>query len=560
MNSLDNNPFADPLLASLRENAPAALDPYRSFFLAKLTAKTSVSGVWNYDWTEQSFDRATGAPTDANPARSGSYSGGALSPALEANNAEVPVGTYVFLKQKGIVNGQTYYEFTAPGTGNGNWKPPARVATTTNGTFSTAFDNGSTVDGVALVTGDRILIKNQTSETENGLYIVAASGAPARAPDADTGAELLGALVIVSEGTVNADTLWFCTADAPITVGSTALPWLNVPTNSGGTDNHVPRYNGAYSLQDSFAQLSDTGDFTVYDVASPVSGSRFAQLRNRNDGINPVVPQLVLAPVGSTSGGTVGFGKRFVITAEDSGGDLSEVNFNVDFDGSSGQRLTVEAANLDYVGLGTACFTWNYEAYGPAQSFTALRANWFVTGDSAFGDAALKVGPTGDGVSPFRYIYLQPAEAAAVTTRMAYAVTDASVLKLGVYGTLAPGMTVSGGIITSAGSGSFASTGANTFTDTQTIASPNAPALVVQQTAGNASHTIEVKNIAGTVTFFVTGNGDVTANSFTGDHIGDGSGLTDLNASALSTGTVPAARLPPGVGIGGGLSLFLVCY
>src|SRR5688500_804482 len=67
------------------------------------------------------------------------------------------------------------------------WKSPAaRVATTTNGTLATAFANGQTIDGVTLVTGDRILLKNQTTQSENGIYTVNASGAPTRATDADS--------------------------------------------------------------------------------------------------------------------------------------------------------------------------------------------------------------------------------------------------------------------------------------------------------------------------------------------------------------------------------------
>ena len=63
--------------------------------------------------------------------------------------------------------------FTSKGT--------ARLATTVNGTLSTAYANGQTIDSVVLVTGDRILLKNQTAPAENGLYTVNASGAPTRA-------------------------------------------------------------------------------------------------------------------------------------------------------------------------------------------------------------------------------------------------------------------------------------------------------------------------------------------------------------------------------------------
>lgn len=112
------------------------------------------------------------------------------------------------------------------------WKESVRVATTANGALASAFANGQTVDGVTLVTGDRILIKNQTTGSENGIYIVNASGAPTRATDADTGAEILQAAVWVQEGTTNADSGWVCTTNAPITINSTALAFSQF---NGGT-------------------------------------------------------------------------------------------------------------------------------------------------------------------------------------------------------------------------------------------------------------------------------------------------------------------------------------
>lgn len=90
--------------------------------------------------------------------------------------------------------------------GNGiKWKPSVRAATTTNGTLASAFVNGTTHDGVTMSTGDRLLIKHQTMSSENGIYIVPASGAPARASDADAFGELNGAVVMVLEGTANGD-------------------------------------------------------------------------------------------------------------------------------------------------------------------------------------------------------------------------------------------------------------------------------------------------------------------------------------------------------------------
>lgn len=112
-----------------------------------------------------------------------------------------------------------------------SWKDEVRAASTANGTLATAYENGDTLDGVTLATGDRILLKDQTSHSEDGIYVVAASGAPARATDADSTAELENATVFVSSGTVNADRAYTQTATIT-TVNTTALAWVQF---GGGT-------------------------------------------------------------------------------------------------------------------------------------------------------------------------------------------------------------------------------------------------------------------------------------------------------------------------------------
>jgi hypothetical protein len=104
------------------------------------------------------------------------------------------------------------------------WKPSVRAATTADGTLATAFANGQVIDGVTLATGNRILIKNQTTGTENGIYTVNATGAPTRSTDADTNAELTASFaVFVEEGTANADSGYTLTNDGTVTIGTTAL-------------------------------------------------------------------------------------------------------------------------------------------------------------------------------------------------------------------------------------------------------------------------------------------------------------------------------------------------
>lgn len=85
------------------------------------------------------------------------------------------------------------------------WKAPVRVATTANIDTATDLENGDTIDGVVLATGDRVLVKSQSTASQNGIYVVPASGAASRAADADAFAELNGACVFVDQGTANAN-------------------------------------------------------------------------------------------------------------------------------------------------------------------------------------------------------------------------------------------------------------------------------------------------------------------------------------------------------------------
>jgi len=109
--------------------------------------------------------------------------------------------------------------YITPGAGGLDAKDSVRAATTGNITLS----GTQTVDGVALVAGDRVLVKDQTTGANNGIYVVA-SGAWSRAADADTSAEVTaGMFVFVTEGTVNADSGWTLTTNDTITLGTTAL-------------------------------------------------------------------------------------------------------------------------------------------------------------------------------------------------------------------------------------------------------------------------------------------------------------------------------------------------
>lgn len=111
-----------------------------------------------------------------------------------------------------------------------SWKDEARAATTAN-IANLAGGAPSTLDGVTLAANDRILVKDQTTPSQNGIYVVTtlgtgANGTWTRASDADTGAELKGAALFVSEGTTNSGTRWVCNVTGGITVGTTSITFV----------------------------------------------------------------------------------------------------------------------------------------------------------------------------------------------------------------------------------------------------------------------------------------------------------------------------------------------
>lgn len=150
----------------------------------------------------------------------------------------------------------------------GTNKTAVRAATTANGTLATAFENGDAIDGVTLATGNRILLKNQTTGAENGIYTVNASGAPTRATDADISAEVKGGLSVwVNEGTTNADTRWVLTTNDPITVGTTALTFVQDFAASATTAGSGLTASGGALNVGAGAGISVAADSVAIDTA-----------------------------------------------------------------------------------------------------------------------------------------------------------------------------------------------------------------------------------------------------------------------------------------------------
>lgn len=162
---------------------------------------------------------------------------------------------------------KAYVDATAAGL---DVKPSVKAASTANLTLSGA----QTVDGIALVAGDRCLAKDQTTTANNGIYVVA-SGAWTRAADMDAWTEVPGSLVIVEQGTVNADTLWICTADQGGTLGTTSITFtqFQIVVTAG---------NGLSKTGATLAVLADGTSLTVSSsgVKINTAGVTSAMLRD----------------------------------------------------------------------------------------------------------------------------------------------------------------------------------------------------------------------------------------------------------------------------------------
>ena len=124
-----------------------------------------------------------------------------------------------------IANKQ-YVDYAVAGA---SWKPPANAATTVNITLSGL----QTIDTVPLVAGNTVLVKDQSTLSENGIYIVS-SGPWSRAPGADTWAEYEGAIIYIESGG-QATTAWYCTAQPGGTLGVTPLQFFNLSFAAGYT-------------------------------------------------------------------------------------------------------------------------------------------------------------------------------------------------------------------------------------------------------------------------------------------------------------------------------------
>jgi len=199
------------------------------------------------------------------------------------------------------------------------------AATTANITISTALNNGDTLDGVTLSTNDRVLVKDQSTASENGIYVVGSS--PARADDLAAGADAAGFFTFVEQGTVNADNGFVCTSNkGSAVVGTNNLTIAQFSgagqvtagdglDKSGNTLSVDLKANGGLVIESTeiaidLAASSITGTLPVSKLTSVTST---ASELNVLDGITSTTTELNLMDGGtSATSTTLAAADRFV--------------------------------------------------------------------------------------------------------------------------------------------------------------------------------------------------------------------------------------------------------
>ena len=252
-----------------------------------ITGAGAIAGVFTGDLTGD----VTGNADTASAAESGS----ALETAL---NSKAPTASPTFT---GVVTlpaittssaatsaaTKAYVDSVASGL---DTKESVRVATTAAGTLASDFENGDTVDGVTLATGDRILIKNQATGSENGIYVVAASGAPTRATDFDDDSEVTaGAFTFVEEGSTNANAGFVLATTGAITVGTTELSFTQFSSLAAITaGTGLTKTGSTLSVDAAQAQITSVGTLSGLTVGGNLTISDGANDVNiaSHDGTN----------------------------------------------------------------------------------------------------------------------------------------------------------------------------------------------------------------------------------------------------------------------------------
>jgi hypothetical protein len=238
-----------------------------------------------------------------------------------------------------IVNKQ-YVDYALLGI---SWKAPARAATTVNITRSGA----QTIDGVAVIAGDTVLVKNQTNTAENGIYFVQ-TGAWTYATGSTTWAQYIGAVIYIVDGG-QATAAFYTTAQPGGTLGTTAMNWYNLSFSSSYTAGTGLTLSGTqFSITNTTVTAAAYGSASKTLTATVNAQGQLTALADTNIAI--AGSQITSGTIGSAylTGSYTGITGVGTLTA----GTWTASTIGVAYGGTGAATLT------GYVkGSGTAAFT-----------------------------------------------------------------------------------------------------------------------------------------------------------------------------------------------------------
>jgi len=157
----------------------------------------------------------------------------------------------------------------------------AECATTANVDLTADLQNGDTIDGVTLVTGDRVLVKDQSTGSENGLYTVVASGTASRDTQFDSIEELSGQMVVVNQGTTNDNKIFLCTTNNTASLGSDTITFSVITPSNVGTVTSVGIADaGAGEFTVGSSPVTSSGNITL--AINSIADSKLATISTAN--------------------------------------------------------------------------------------------------------------------------------------------------------------------------------------------------------------------------------------------------------------------------------------
>jgi hypothetical protein len=211
----------------------------------------------------------------------------------DANNVSVSGGSITGLGDPSVSSEAATKNYVDQAVAGLRTRVIAEAATTGNIDLTADLQNGDTLDGVTLVTGDRVLVKDQSDATANGLYIVVASGTASRDPQFDTIAELSGQMIVVNQGTANDNKIFLCTTDSDATIGVSNITYTQVtPANVGTVTSVGVADSGSSEFTVANSPITSSGTITLAVNAidnSKITGLGTAATLNVGTSANNVV-------------------------------------------------------------------------------------------------------------------------------------------------------------------------------------------------------------------------------------------------------------------------------